>query len=167
MSDDVRSDEFLKFISSLEKHGSAMTGDEWSCIATDMGWSVDEVKLYAYWYMQALNGANNMDMDDHHGEINNEKPSSQNMDVNISGDEDACSTSTTTNKLENHSPDNNFNVWTYQECIFFDTLLATYNSTTPERWEKIAVLIPNKTAVQCRERYDLLKMKICRRNQDA
>ena len=63
--------------------------------------------------------------------------------------------------------------WTYQECILFDTLLATYDTDTigqegdgaekcdyikasSMRWHKISAMIPNKTATQCCDRYQEL-----------
>ena len=45
-------EEHERFVASLEKHGAGMNGDVWSSIAAEMEWSIDDVKLYAYWYMQ-------------------------------------------------------------------------------------------------------------------
>ena len=43
-----------RFIASLEKHGYGVATAAWASMAGDLGWSTDEVKLYAYRYFLAL-----------------------------------------------------------------------------------------------------------------
>lgn len=45
-----------QFIKCLEEHGSRMdvSGGGWSLMASKLNWSIEEVKHYAFWYMQQL-----------------------------------------------------------------------------------------------------------------
>ena len=43
-----------RFISCLEKHGCGAATAAWASIARDLGWSTEEVKVYAFRYFHAL-----------------------------------------------------------------------------------------------------------------
>jgi hypothetical protein len=46
--------DHTKFIELLETHGISNHPNVWNRIATDMGWTVEETKLYGYRYMHQL-----------------------------------------------------------------------------------------------------------------
>ncbi len=161
-------EEHERFVKSLEKNGLGMNGDEWSLIADEMNWSVDDVKLYAYWYMYQLqnSNANNQNIvvtsrgSDRTGGLEH---------INNTGDTGTSNTSRgspelkldetkpqNANHIDDASVDGNDNEWTYDESILFDTLSITYDSTEMHRWERIASLIPNKDKKQCKELWEKL-----------
>uniref|UniRef100_A0A7S2N5L5 Myb-like domain-containing protein n=1 Tax=Helicotheca tamesis TaxID=374047 RepID=A0A7S2N5L5_9STRA len=143
-----------RFIAALEQYGPQGTGWEWEHMASATGWTVDEVKLYAYRYMMALNETPSRHID--------RSPSAANEGDNSSKGGHSPRQSGGDEK-ENEDDD-----WTFEERILFDTLLARhdgvnnsadvdYNPSVVSRWENISALLPNRTSLQVRQRY----MKMC------
>lgn len=139
----VSREEHERFLKILEKRGSDVTGNEWSLISADMGWSIDDVKLYAYWYMQQLYNKNKVN----DGSTDNDIQDSM------------LPESSPEKEYESKNQFVHDDEWTFEETALFNTLLVTYDSTTPYRWEKIASLIPNKIEKQCREKWEIMRKK--------
>ena len=114
-----------------------MNGKEWSQIAADMKWTIDDVKAYAYWYMQQLHQI-------HHQDDNG--IDQEQFVENTKADEDDKNS----DNVDDGSLDDE---WSYEEIVLFNTLLVTYDSDTSYRWGKIASLIPFKTEAQCKKRW--------------
>jgi hypothetical protein len=150
---DMTIQEHERFIAALEKHGRVNTGEEFKLIAQELGseWTSDRVKEYAFWYLNMLDSFNNKDAD---------LPSSRGNDYlnqeGIQSKDDLCRNYSNENGEEEQ-------LWNHQECILYDSLLATHpggvtsislaESDKIDRWGKIAAMMPNKTAGQCRDRY--------------
>merc|ERR1712046_564124 len=115
-----------------------------------LNWQIDEVKLYAFWYMHRLHNSSSTSTADNGIEVGRGK----------------CVIDVKSNTSGNGAKEDNLGEWTYQECILFDTLLATYDpwgdetdkvdqnyldNFSSDRWKKISAMIPNKTASQCRK----------------
>ena len=135
-----------RFVTCLEKYGPEMSGNEWSLMAVDLECSVDDVKLYAYWYMQQLQLVNHSD-----NSCDSIEPKS---DIEMKYTGDASIVNNTADKKEERYSISDYSEWTYEETLLFDTLLVTYDTTTPHRWERIASLIPNKVQKQCQKRWE-------------
>jgi len=153
-------DQHTQFITALERYGSESSGEEWDKMSLYLNWNKDEVKLYAYWYMHQL----------HHY-----KTSSDDDGNDIDKDAKVILTNEKRNDYysDNSETEDNFGEWTHQECILFDTLLATYGPDEDDHeeddqrfqerkvksmknimhWRKIASMIPNKNSTQCWDRY--------------
>lgn len=155
-------EEHERFVVCLEKYASTtkINGEEWSLMAKDMGWSVDNVKIYAYWYMQQLHNTNNNNNDD--GDLDDKmSPSDESMvhfDTEMADDKNGNKLSEGVECMENGNICSNDNEWTYAESLLFDTLLVTYDSKTLHRWERIASLIPDKDQKQCQERWEKIHL---------
>lgn len=130
-------------------------------MAQYLHWHVDEVKLYAYWYMHQLHytsSASTVGDDKGFGKVHRKNRKISLIDA----------------KGNNQLPgdgetEDDVGEWSYQECILFDTLLATYGpddnghegdqqptkesayvkDSSSMRWKKISAMIPNKTSTQC------------------
>jgi len=53
-SQESNNDHHVKFIESLEAHGTKNDPNVWKLIASDLGWTIEETKLYSYRYMHEL-----------------------------------------------------------------------------------------------------------------
>ena len=138
----VSLEEHNQFITSLERHGSLRNGQEWVLIANDMiDWTVDDVKSYAYWYMQQLHSIHENDND-----VSGSGGGSSIYNETRSDNGDGGSKVQVAN-----------NTWTFEENIVFNTLLVLYDSRTQHRWETIASFIPDKAASECQERWEDFK----------
>jgi len=166
-----------RFISALERYGPQTTGWEWENMATATGWTVDEVKLYAYRYMISLNAVSNHNAPSSAAAVTEENYSAEksgqiNSHALIDSNKDGINIisegpNDETNKEEDDCDDDD--EWTFEECVLFDTLLARYADNTKNesneggeedisgdgvsRWEQISALLPNKTSLQVRNRY--------------
>jgi len=158
-------DQHKKFVAALEKYGSELSGEEWDNMAHCLHWHVDEVKLYAYWYMHQL----------HYTSSTSGSTMTKNADKGLSSGGKATRKISLVGSEGNTSgTENDGGKWTYQEYILFDTLLATYGpedtgqdnddlqtttgrtcvqETSSMRWKKISAMIPNKTPSQCCDKY--------------
>lgn len=58
------------------------------------------------------------------------------------------------------SEDEDENVWTQNQQKLLEMALKQFSKTTPERWDKIANCVPDKTKEQCIARYKVLAEKI-------
>jgi len=160
--------QHIKFVAALEKYGSESSGEEWDKMAQYLHWHLDEVKLYSYWYMHQLHytaSACAFACDE-------KVVGKTETKTSLFGSKSA--------KDDNHlsrddETEDDVREWTYQECILFDTLLATYDphnigqgdgqiftekckyiKASSMRWHKMSAMIPNKTATQCCTRYQEL-----------
>mmetsp|Transcript_39488 Transcript_39488/g.83041 ORF Transcript_39488/g.83041 Transcript_39488/m.83041 type:complete len:272 (-) Transcript_39488:45-860(-) len=139
-----------EFISALEKYGSYPSG-AWNAMASDLGWAVDKVKVYAYKYFKTLATR--------HG---NTKRSCDSLCFGKNG---AKNVSNTGGKVSTS--------WSVHELILLDALMVKYckdsscldaegnrsertNNAYSDRnrtpWEQIAANLPGKTALACREK---------------
>ena len=139
--------EHERFIGALEKHGCISTGEEFKLMAQELGsgWTPRRVQEYAFWYLNMIDNFNRKEGQD---------VASKNKDI------------LNENELQQAKEKNEGEqLWNHQECILYDSLLAYTHpggeaskisleeSDKIGRWEKIAAMIPNKTAGQCRDRY--------------
>jgi len=146
-----------RFIVALEKYGSESSGEEWYKMAQYLNWQIEEVKLYAYWYMHRLHNSSSTSTSDNEKVVDNE-----------AGREKSMIDAKDNNHVSENGENDDVEEWTSQECILFDTLLATYRLCDDEtekveqdsidtlassRWKKISAMIPNKSSTQCRNRY--------------
>lgn len=152
------------FIAALEKHGSSSVG-AWPAMASELGWTVEDVKVYAYSYFKRLvvrNGSAKKHgtsatrlADNEDGSINEKKKA-------------RLSTSATTKDEKAKSSSS----WSFHELILLDSLMVkhcqdlscldVYQKTEEEEgarfvrrrtvWESIAAQFPGKTAVSCNEK---------------
>lgn len=154
-------EEHEEFVKCLEEFGSQNDGNEWSSIASKMNWSIEDVKVYAFWYMEQLQIRTQEE------DIGGNRIAGDCV-TNRGGDDDLVETDNNNimNDEENENDDDgdddddNDELWTFGECALFDTLIIVYDAKTINRWEKIASLIPNKNNHQCRERWKGYKTKM-------
>ena len=52
--------------------------------------------------------------------------------------------------------------WSAQEDKFFESCLSSFEEGDPARWEKIAKLMPGRTSVEIRSRYQRLLLDVSR-----
>jgi len=145
-----------RFLQSLERHAS---GDDvsraaWSNMASELGWSVEQVQVYAYRYMMALNDES-------------EDQSMPQQEHQANGDDVVMADNEENGSIMNGNSDNE---WTLEEDILLDSLLAVYpprcsaNSSSNNNsnhnaldWEEqVASRMPGKTPMQVRQRYNQL-----------
>lgn len=155
-----------KFIEALEKFGGDSDGNEWTKMATYLHMSVWDVKLYAYSYMHQLyesdNNNNNSDVGAMYYDESTIEP------VSLEEEENPSFLLRQQQQPTLIPPDNNSMSdgyltyeddieWTCDEAILFDNLLALYlpieSNESISKWENISALMPNKTSIQCRNRY--------------
>lgn len=138
----VSTEEHAKFVKCLEKYGMILEGDVWSQISADMKWSIEDVKVYAYWYMQHLHEINEIE--------NNNKDGNETSSLDTVDKKEKRM-----KRKENGGGEDIFNEgdWTFDESILFNTLTVLYGTSTHHRWEKISSFIPNKVAEQCEGRW--------------
>jgi hypothetical protein len=121
----VSPEEQQKFILALEMHASEISGDEWHLMASAMNWTVEQVKTFAFWYLNQLTS----DGDRYRDRTNQplepaDEQSSWTYEESVLFDNLLLRF-----PLENHE-----------------------NSEL--RWKKISSMIPNKDAVACKQRYE-------------
>lgn len=133
--DKSKRETYYRFVEALEKHGTSRK-NAWDNISADMGWSIKDVKAYAFSYMLKLHEMNT-------------RPDKENDKKLQSGYEEKRFSSL--DKIENEKS----SIWTYEECIFFDNLMARYFTEENDICDiisKIAELIPSKTKPEVRMR---------------
>lgn len=128
-----------RFIASLEKHGYDVASAAWASISGDLGWSTEEVKLYAYRYFLALQS--------------------------VEEAEDQNSTTMQTSDLDG---DWTLDEMVLFETLLVQLLPSVTNARTfPEGeidWEeRIASQIPSKTAQQVRQMYENRYQRLVKR----
>jgi hypothetical protein len=121
----VSPEEQQKFILALEMHASEISGDEWHLMASAMNWTVEQVKTFAFWYLNQLTS----DGDRYRDRTNQplepaDEQSSWTYEESVLFDNLLLRF-----PLENHE-----------------------NSEL--RWKKISSMIPNKDTVACKQRYE-------------
>lgn len=57
--------------------------------------------------------------------------------------------------------DNMSTYWTPEENKLFENALAVYDKDTPDRWHKVAEMIPGKTVVDVIRQYKELEVDVC------
>ncbi|KAL3829263.1 hypothetical protein ACJIZ3_018065 [Penstemon smallii] len=55
-----------------------------------------------------------------------------------------------------HNNNNARTIWTREEDKIFESALVEFPDKTPNRWDKIAALIPGKSAKEVEEHYNVL-----------
>lgn len=137
-----------KFIAALETHGSS--AGSWYAMASELEWTVEDVKVYAYSYFKALVQDRNVKNYD-------------SLLIENGGQNKKIALPSTT--------DGTISSWSFHELILLDSLMVKYckelscldvkqrskeDSTRFIRqisvWEKIASQFPGKTALVCKER---------------
>lgn len=160
----VTTEDHERFISALEKNGTGMRGDEWDKIASELSWSIEDVKTYAYWYMQELfESLQDKRCMDNNIEATPVEISEEMKEKANRHDEERLQGVIDVDELESSSSLSKFvptNEWTFEECILFDNLLLAYPKERKDkgmliRWKKISSMLPNKSADDCKERYSL------------
>lgn len=63
--------------------------------------------------------------------------------------------------LEDDSYSRNSTKWTQAENKLFENALAVYDKDTPDRWHKVAEMIPGKTVVDVLNQYKELEVDVC------
>ncbi len=155
----VTLDDHERFKQALEKYGTGVSGEEWDKMAKHCGWSVEDVKTYAYFYMHQL-------FRESHGVThvpsNHAGPgTAASMPANYSGekgsDEEGGSLHDGVVRIDATYP-TEATEWSYEECILFENLLIRYPLNGKDkdmklRLEQIASMLPNKTAEDCKLHY--------------
>ena len=170
-----------EFIQALEKHTTTMTGNEWHLIATELEWTIQDVKTYAFCYFHQIA--------QHTQTSNFYRPATASRDQFRMGNFDSDGGKVVIDQVDGCLDAD----WTYEECVLFDNLLLRHiddggngigigigngngNGNAPNavividndaedteekphkeidgRWRKIASMMPNKSARACMERYD-------------
>ena len=165
-----------EFIQALEKHTTAMTGNEWHLIATELEWTMEDVKTYAFYYFHKI--AQDTQTSNFY------RPATSSRDQFRMGNLDLDGGKVVIDQVDGCLDAD----WTYEECVLFDNLLLRYSDdgngngngnglgTAPNavividndsedteekpheeidgRWRKIASMMPNKSARACMERYN-------------
>lgn len=163
--------EHQNFISALEKYAAEMTGDEWHLMASELNWTTEQVKLYALQYLHELSN-------ELHG---CRRPFASSFIVRKGdeeeqqgGDDDHEAVQEELLQQERQQQEEQQpqteTLWSLEEMILFDNLLVKYPNENKEqvqeqenedtrrqpyysRWDKIASMIPNKSAQHCKTRY--------------
>jgi len=172
------------FIQALEKHTTDMTGNEWHLIATELEWTMEDVKTYAFYYFHQIAQETQTS--------NLYRPATSSRDQFRMGNVDVDRGKVVIDQVDGCLDAD----WTYEECVLFDNLLLKYlddgngngngqvkgkvkgndlgtapnpvimididsedaeekpHSEIDGRWRKIASMMPNKSARACMERYD-------------
>lgn len=129
-----RANQHKKFITSLEKHGSAAGSEHgtlaWHAMAIDLDWSVEEVKIYAYNYFKILAKATDS--------TGMKPPSSSSSSSSWSFEEKVVFDSLMLKYAKDLK----------RSCG--DQCNTNYFSQ-PTVWEKIAASLPGKSAHECRK----------------
>ena len=125
-----------RFVECLERHGPQFNGNEWSLLATDLGWSEEEVQRYSYEYLSCLSA-----VDDHnHVKSETQRPTTT---------EDAST-------AKHGKPESANEVsWSPSECALFDTLVAVYRGSPDHgSWaESVAASLPSKSTSDVKRRF--------------
>jgi len=143
-----------RFVECLERHAGDNNGRAvWSNMASELGWTVEQVQSYAHRYMLTLNEATMS-----HGDQQNNTAG----DV-IMNNGDNCDNETNGNSDSDE--------WTLEEDILLDSLLAAHlpcagashnsnshnNNNAALEWEEqVASRLPGRTPMQVRQRYNQL-----------
>merc|ERR1711862_106609 len=96
----------------------------WDKISLDMGWPVKNVKAYAFGYMIKLHEMTSLENKNCEAELSTES----------SYDETRFSS---LDKVQNEK--DQAHVWSYEECIFFDNLMARYFNKNRDICEVIEI----------------------------
>jgi hypothetical protein len=156
------------FIQCLEHHGSNLTGNEWHVMAEELGWSIQEVQLHAYQYLNHLFETD----DDHHDHHPNppvveESSSSSPLPRTNGGKSNGHGgpPSPPRREQETQGSTSNNAPWTLEEALIFETLVVTYKTTNGDdnssgpnpsgyTWDDmVAAHLSGRTASQVRRRY--------------
>ena len=121
----VSPEEQQQFILALEMHASEISGDEWHLMASAMNWSVDQVKTFAFWYLNQLTS---------------------------DGDRYRDRTNQLLDSADEHSSWTYEESVLFDNLLLRFPLENHENSEL--RWKKISSMIPNKDAVACKQRYE-------------
>jgi len=166
-----RMQQHKRFISVLEKYGSAAGSEPgtlaWHAMAMDLGWTLEEVKIYAYSYFKFLTEQNE---ERYYGDERKGNDVSQ----------DGAGQMQLSDGKHDYAKDNSTSTsWTFEEKVLLDSLLLKYadelplegdyserthlnqsnDSRTPSRgyfvklsvWDKISANLPDKNTEECRE----------------
>jgi hypothetical protein len=184
----ITQSQHQKFTQALEKHATTMTGNEWYLIASELQWTIEDAKTYAFHYFHQLS------QEVQHSPLHRPiiSPRDEFRIGNVDGD-----------KLVIDQVDGYLDAeWTYEECALFDNLLLRYSDDDDDnddsnnaghavtdsdintdnadmmtgsgdkeilemngRWRKIASMMPNKSARACKERYEWYQNTV--KNGDA
>mmetsp|Transcript_16706 Transcript_16706/g.31651 ORF Transcript_16706/g.31651 Transcript_16706/m.31651 type:complete len:197 (-) Transcript_16706:760-1350(-) len=162
--------EHQNFISALEKHAAEMTGDEWHLMASELNWTTEQVKLYALQYLHELSNELHgcrRPFDSSFIRQGDEEEQEGGDDDHEVVQEEFLQQER--QQQEEQQPQTE-TVWSLEEMILFDILLVKYPNENEEqvqeqenedarrqpyysRWDKIASMIPNKSAQDCKNRY--------------
>merc|ERR1719445_343833 len=121
------------FIRALERHGTSRK-NAWENISSDTGWSVKEVKAYAYCYMLQLHEITSR----HKGECQFNETSIEN---------DVSSSDKSKRKYHEQKSLTETAHWSTEESILFDNLMAKYYNDNDDHNEivvKVTAFIPSK-----------------------
>mmetsp|Transcript_21285 Transcript_21285/g.45478 ORF Transcript_21285/g.45478 Transcript_21285/m.45478 type:complete len:235 (+) Transcript_21285:103-807(+) len=148
----AQNDVHGRFVSALERHGSS--AGAWRVMASELEWTVEDVKLYAYSYFKSLVRARNAkrclaaENDVGQNEKKKGSPSSKSADgITVSPS------------------------WSFHELILLDSLMVKYcqdlscldgNEEIEDEsshfvrqatvWENIAAQFPGKTSASCKQK---------------
>jgi hypothetical protein len=138
-----------QFIQCLEQHGPNLTGNEWPMMAEELGWSIQEVQLHAYQYLNNL-----METDsDPVEELSLQANGGQSNGHAVPPRRKRATQSSTSNAT-----------WSLEEALLFEMLVVTYKTTNGEgsnpsgyTWDElVAAQLSGRTAAQVRRRYHQL-----------
>ena len=132
------------FVRCLERHGPDLSGDEWPTMAEELGWSIEEVQLYAYQYLASI-----IEVDDRAREAMEQ------------------TTKNGSSRAGEHAEEQSiYRSWSREESIRFDALIAAFRARINTRnshdsdWDQqIASHLPGRTPQEVRRRYFLLHGK--------
>ncbi len=143
--------EQIQFVSALEMRASEISVDSWEFMASDMNWTVDQVKTYSFWYFHHLT----RDLHGNHEDAFH-PPSGDETDGN-GGDTDTNMPEEPESRNGTGSAEQEPD-WSFEECVLFDNLLLRFPKEDGEnseaRWRKIATMIPKKDSKSCKQRYE-------------
>ncbi len=150
----IAHDDHERFKEALETYGAGVSGEEWDEMARHCGWSVEDTKTYAYWYMHQLFHESHGDahVPSNHIGHGTETKMSENYGCEKESDETGVVRTDATHATSEVA------AWSYEECILFDNLLIRYplngkNKEMKLRLEKIASMLPNKNTEDCMMHY--------------
>jgi hypothetical protein len=134
-----------QFIRCLEQHGPNLIGNEWPLMAEELGWSIQEVQLHAYQY---LNNLFETDPDP----VESSPPANGGRSNGHGG---PPRRERETQGRASNAP------WSLEETVLFETLVVSYKTTNGEgsnpsgyTWdEMVAAQLSGRTAAQVRRRY--------------
>ena len=150
-----------QFIQCLEQHGPNLTGNEWPAMAEELGWSMQEVQLHAYQYLNNLFETDPDPVEESSISTNGASLPTNGASLPTNGGLSNGHAGPPRQNRETQGSTSNA-PWSLEEAVLFETLVITYKTTNGAgssnpsgyTWDElVAAQLSGRTAAQVRRRY--------------